>query len=133
HDEARELVSYHGIAAADRAASGGERGQIARIAGRIGERDRAALVGEHGHGDLPSLAQTADQVGPWHAGLLEEDLAELALSGNLPQWAYRHTGGVELDQDERDPAVAVLRIGARQDEDPVGPGAEGRPDLLAVE
>src|SRR3989454_12800524 len=39
---------------------------------------------------------------------------------------------VELHEEEGDAAVAVLRVGAREDDDPVGPRAEGGPHLLAA-
>src|SRR2546425_1239666 len=40
---------------------------------------------------------------------------------------------VELHEEEGDAAVAVLRVGAREDDDPVGPRAEGGPHLLAAQ
>src|SRR5262249_6668167 len=91
------------------------------------------LVREHGHRDLPALADLSDEMRARHARVLEEDLAELALAGDLPQRSDRHTGRVELDQDERDAAVAVFRVGAGEDEDPVRPRPERRPDFLSVQ
>src|SRR5262245_21510355 len=107
--------------------------QIAREALGVGERAGAALVGEDRHRDPPALADLADQVLLRHAGVLEEDLAELALAGDLAQRPHRDAGGVELAEDERDAAVAVPRIGAAEHEDPVGPWTESGPHLLAVQ
>ena len=72
----------------------------------------AALVGEHGHRDAPAFADLADQMFAWHARVLEEHLAELALAGDLAQRPHGDAGRVELAEHERDAAVAVLRIGA---------------------
>ena len=107
--------------------------QVAREALRVGERAGAALVGEDGHRDAPAFADLADQVLLRDAGVLEEYLAELALAGDLSQRTYGHARRVELAQHERDAAVAVLRIGAAEDEDPVRPRPERGPDLLPVE
>src|SRR5262249_11094933 len=115
------------------AAGGGEQVEVAAEAYRVGERRGAALVGEHGHGDAPALADLADQVLLGDARVLEEDLAELALAGDLTERPPGEAGRVELAQDEGDPAVAVLRIGTAQDEDPVGPGTERGPHLLPVQ
>src|SRR5262245_50171496 len=68
-----------------------------------------------------------------HARVLEEHLAELALAGDLAQRTHRDARRVELAQHERDAAVTVLRVGAAEDEDPVGPGSERGPDLLSVQ
>src|SRR5206468_5570703 len=38
-----------------------------------------------------------------------------------------------LHEQERDAAVAVLRVGAREHEDPIGPRPEGSPNLLTVD
>src|SRR6185295_238630 len=67
------------------------------------------------------------------AHVLEEDLTELALAGDLAETPDHHAGCVELHQDERDAAVAILRVGTREDEDPIGPRTERRPHLLAVQ
>src|SRR5213078_2385146 len=100
---------------------------------RVGERPDAPLVAEDGHGDAPALAGLPHQVLARHARVLEEDLAELALAGDLAERAHAHARRVELHEEEGDAAVAVLRVGACEDEDPVGPRAEGGPHLLAVE
>ena len=63
----------------------------------------------------------------------KKHLAELALAGDLTQWPHRHAGRVELHEQERYATVAVFRICAGEHEDPIGPRAERRPHLLAVD
>src|SRR5439155_24237606 len=99
----------------------------------MGERGASALVREYRHRDLPPLADLADQVHARHSRVLEEDLAELTLTGNLAKRPDRHAGRVKLHEQERDAAVAVLRVGAREHEDPIGPRPERRPNLLTVD
>src|SRR4029077_17405661 len=106
---------------------------VAAEAHGVGERRGAALVGQHRHGDAPALADLADQVVLRHPRVLEEDLAELALAGDLPERSDGDARRVQLAEHEGDAAVAVLRIGATEDEDPGGPGTEGGPDLLPVQ
>src|SRR5215469_12963599 len=83
--------------------------QVAREALRVGEGAGSALVRQHRHGDPPALADLADEVLLRHPSVLEEDFTELALAGDLPQRPHGHAGRVELAEDERDAAVAVLR------------------------
>src|SRR5207253_5573598 len=128
-----ELLAHGGAGAAELPAGRRELREIASIARRVGERPDAALVAEDGHGDAPPLADLTDQVLARHARVLEEDLAELALAGDLAERAHADARRVELHEEEGDAAVAVLRVGAREDEDPVGPRAEGGPHLLPVQ
>src|SRR5207245_1302888 len=128
-----ELLAHRGPRTPELPAGGREPREIASIAGGVGERPDAALVAEDGHGDAPPLADLTDQVLARHARVLEEDLAELALAGDLAERAHADARRVELHEEEGDAAVAVLRVGAREDEDPVGRRAEGGPHLRAVQ
>src|SRR5207245_5086155 len=127
--EPRELLADRRTRAAQCAAGFGEQSEVACVARGMGERGTPALVREDGHGDLPAFADLADQVHARHARILEENLAELALTGDLSERPDRHAGRVELHEKERDAAVTILRVGAGEHEDPVGPRPERRPNL----
>src|SRR5262249_41914410 len=131
--EPAELLAHRAPVAAELAAGGREALEVAAVAHRRREPDGAALEGEHGHGDAPAVADLSDEGLARDARVLQEHLAELALARDLPQRPHRDAGRVELAEDERDAAVAVLRVGPCEDEDPVRPGAERGPDLLPVQ
>ena len=64
-------------------------------------------------------------------GPAEKNLTELRLPGNLPDGSDVDSLLMERNQKEGDPSVAVIRIGASQDKDPIRPGSESGPHLLA--
>ena len=99
------------------------------------EAERAALVQQRRHRDLPAVADLAEQVLLRHLHVGEEDLVELRLAGDLHERPHLDARRVHVD----DHVGEVLRSAARPgspsaDEDAVvGDVRERRPDLLAVD
>ena len=69
-----------------------------------------------------------------HLDVREEDLVELGLAGDLAQRPHLDAGRVHVDEQVRQPGVALaVRVAARDEDAPVGDVRERRPDLLAVD
>ena len=86
------------------------------------------------HGDLPAAADLAEQVVAGHLDVVEEDLVELGVAGDLPQRAHLDAVSVHVD-DHVGEALVPLGVGVRAaDQDAeVGDVRVRRPDLLAVD
>ena len=84
------------------------------------------------HAGDPAVVLGADAVGLRHAHVVEEDLAELGLAGDLPQRLHGHAGRLHVHDHGRDALVAGrIGIGAREEPDVVGDQRVRGPDLLA--
>src|SRR6266849_3608732 len=94
---------------------------------------RPAFVREDAHRDLPAGAgRTHHHLGR-HAHVLEEDLRELRVAGDLPQGAHADARAPHVDQEEADAMVLRrLGLGAAEEEAPVGDVGVAGPHLLAV-
>ena len=89
---------------------------------------------ERRHRHLPALSLLAEPVGVRHLDVVEEDLVELGLSGDLPQWAHLDSGRVHVHDQVREVVVPPrVRIALRDQDAEVGDVRERRPDLLAVD
>ena len=101
---------------------------------REGEAERAALVQQRRHRDLPAAADLADHVLDGHLDAGEEDLVELRLAGDLAERPHLDAGSLHVDDQVRQPRVAHGGGIAAGDEDaPVCDVGVGRPHLLAVD
>ena len=97
-------------------------------------REHVALVGERRERHAPALVDLADHVGRGHAHVLEEDLVELGLAGDLAERPDGDARRLHVDQDERDALVlGRARIGAHEEEAPFRHVRHAGPDLLAVD
>ena len=122
--------------------------RIARRAVRLGDGDdllqlalepelnaeggHASLESEQAHRHPPASVHLADDVVARGARAVEEHLAELRRAGELHDRPDLDTCLAHGTEDERDPLVLRRRrIGATDDEAPVGPMGERRPHLLA--
>ncbi len=98
------------------------------------EPEREALVHQRGQAHLPAVVDLAEHLRLVHAHVVEEDLVELRVAGDLLERLHRHAGRLHVEQEVRD--ALVLRrvgIGAREQHHPVGDVRERRPHLLAVD
>ena len=107
---------------------------------RLGQVDHGVEVGPHAdgeaggadplgaeraHGDEPALALAAEPVVDRHAGVVEEDLAEHLLAGDVADRADVDARRLEVD-DERGDAVVLAtlgdggRVGAHEEQAPLG-------------
>jgi hypothetical protein len=72
-----------------------------------------AALAEQRHGDRPSVIDPAKHVLLRAAGLAEEDLVELALTGHHADWADFHPRLAHRHKQERDaPVFGRVRVGA---------------------
>ena len=103
------------------------------VAAGVAQLLRLALVAEDGHGDAPALTGCADHVGGRHAGAVEGDLAELAGDAvDHLERALLDAGLVHADGERRQALVLRdVRVGAGQQEAPVGQVRVARPHLVA--
>ena len=86
---------------------------------------------ERRHHHRPPLVDLAHDVGARHPDLVEEDLVEPRLPGDLDQRSDGDAGALHVDEEERQPAVLGRRgIGADDQDAPVGVLREAGPDLL---
>src|SRR5215510_10018566 len=103
------------------------------VPGHTPERVRAPLVAERGLRDLPALVEAADEIRLLGARVGHEDLGEERAAGDLLERPHLDTGLAHVEKDARDaPVLGHLRIGAAEQDTPVGDGPARRPDLLAV-
>src|SRR5262249_17237121 len=92
---------------------------------------RAALVGERRHGDLPASIHVPDDVSTRYGHGVEEYLAELGRSGDLPERPDRDTGTLHVEDEVGQAAVLrQRRIRAREENAPAGELRVARPHLL---
>src|SRR5262249_58846200 len=105
-----------------------------RVARPPPQRVPATLVRERRLSDLPALAEAADEVALLDTGARHEHLAELLVARHLLERSHVHARLTDVDEEARDPTMlGDARVGARQQQPPVGDGAVRRPDLLAVD
>ncbi len=92
---------------------------------------RAPLVGQRRVRHAPTLVLRTDDVADRDLDVVEEDLVELALTGDLAQRADLDAGRVHGDRQHRDPLVVGRgRIGPDERDAPVGKACVRRPHLL---
>ena len=102
---------------------------------RSGEREaeRAALVQQRRHRDLPALAFLAEPVRHRHLDVVEEDLVELRLARDLPERPHLDAGRVHVDDQVGQVAIPRrVRVALRDEDAKVCDVGERRPDLLPV-
>src|SRR5213593_990038 len=105
-----------------------------RVARDAPEGVRAALEAERGLRDLPPLVQATDEIAPIGAGVGHEDLGEERGAGDLPERADLDARLAHVEEEARDALVLWrLRVGAGEQDPPVGDGPARGPDLLAVD
>ncbi len=130
----RDALAHAAVAVAVLARVGDEAAD--RNVERGGEREaeRAALVQQRRHGDLPALALLAEAVRDRHLDVAKEDLVELRLAGDLAQRAHLDAGRMHVDDEVREALVPrCARIAERDEDAVVGDVRERRPHLLAVD
>ena len=137
---AGDLVAHQRVVGrADAVRPGGLRGLDQPAQQRLeprgeAEAEGAALVQQRGHGHRPAVARLAQDRLARHPDVGEVDLVELRVTGDLPQRPHLDAGGVHVDQQVGQPAVPVgVRVGADDEDAPVGDVRVGRPHLLAVD
>jgi hypothetical protein len=99
-----------------------------------GERCGTALVSQRVHRDLPPIAALAEEVLLGHDDVVEEELAELRVAGDLGHGPQLDAGRAHVHDQHRDAAVrghGLIRAG----EHPAPPRelAPGHPCLLSTE
>src|SRR5215211_3578141 len=97
-------------------------------------RGGAALVTERVHRDLPAVAELAEEVRLGNDDVVEEQLAELGVAGDLRHRPQLDARRAHVDEQHRD--LAVLRLGvvrARQHAAPAGELPPRDPGLLPAD
>ena len=85
------------------------------------------------HGDLPAVADTTDDHVLVAHGIGEEGLVEFGTAGDLHDRTDFDPGLIHRHEEVAEPGMAFgARLGAGDDEDPVGELGQRRPDLLPV-
>ena len=98
------------------------------------EAEGEALVHQRGEPDRPAVVDAAQHLRLVHAHVVEEDLVELGVAGDLLERLHRDAGRVHVEQEVGDALVlGRVGIGAGQQHHPVGDVGERRPHLLAVD
>ena len=93
-----------------------------------------AFVGKRVERDLPALSALAQEVLAGHDDVLEEQLAELRVTGDLRHRSHLHARRLHIDDQEGDPPMPRLRwLGAREHAAPPRVLAPGGPRLLAAD
>src|SRR5215218_54810 len=98
------------------------------------QRGGAALVTERVHRDLPAVAELAEEVRLGNDDVVEEQLAELGVAGDLRHRPQLDARRAHVDEQHRD--LAVLRLGvvrARQHAAPAGELPPRDPGLLPAD
>ncbi len=94
----------------------------------------AALETGRRHRDLPALVQIAQERILRHEDVFEKHLAELGVSGDLPDGFDTHARAAHVHQQKTQALVpGCLGIRSRQHEAPIRTVGERRPDLVAVQ
>src|SRR5262245_4378724 len=97
------------------------------------EGQEIALVGERRDRDRPAFVELSDEVLDWHANVVEEDLVELGLAGDLAQRPHRDARRLHVDQQEADALVfGGAGVGPYEQKAPVGDVGHAGPHFLAV-
>src|SRR4051794_17110430 len=97
------------------------------------ERGGPAFVSERVHGDLPSVAASAEQVLLRHHDVVQEQLAELGVAGDLRHRPHFEARRAHLHDQHRDPAVpGRVRVRAGEHAAPARELPPGDPRLLAA-
>src|SRR5712692_5834751 len=95
---------------------------------------RASLVQQRGHRHGPAVAGLAKDLRLRHHNVLEEDLVELGVAGDLHEWPHLDAWALHVDQQVGE---AVARVGllalAGHEHAPLGYVRQRRPHLLAVD
>ena len=127
-----------GSSAARAAVDAGLRGQRAEpleAVGDLGDRaegEPGALVHQRRDRHRPAVADPADDVGVGDPRLLDEDLVELALAGDLDQRLGLDPVLLHVHQEVGEALVlGGVGVGAGDEHAPLGVLGEGGPDLLA--
>ena len=95
------------------------------------EGEPGALVHQRRDRHLPAVADPADHVLVGDPGLLDEQLVELALAGDLDQWAHLHPLLLHVHQEVGEALVlGRVGVGAGDQHAPLGELRQCRPDLL---
>ena len=89
-----------------------------------------AFIGQGGAGQLPAPVDLPHHAVIRDEHVVEEDLVEHRVAGDLPQRTRVDAGRRHVDQEVRDPAVLGVPIGASQADPPVSLAGLGRPHLL---
>ena len=98
------------------------------------EAERAALVEERRHRDVPAAADLADHVLERHLDAAQEDLVELGLARDLAQRPHLDAGRVHVDDQVGEAGVALrVGVGAGEEDAEVRDVRVRRPDLLPVD
>ena len=96
--------------------------------------ERGALMHQGSDGDVPAIAHLAEHIFSGHADIAEEQLAEFALAGHLPQRPDFDAGRFHVHQDVSESFVfRGIRIGAGEERAPIGCPAVTGPNFLAVD
>ncbi len=97
-----------------------------------GEAEPGALVHQRRQRHLPAVADAADDVRVGDPGLLDEELVELRLAGDLAQRADLDGVLLHVHQEVGEALVlGGLAVGARDEHAPLGVLGAAGPDLLA--
>ncbi len=93
-----------------------------------------ALVHQRGDRHLPAVAFLAEHVAVRNAHVVQEDLVELGLGGDLVEGAHVDAGALHVEQEVRQPFVLrQVGVAAGDEHAPLGDVRQGGPHLLAVE
>src|SRR5256884_13247 len=135
HLRAHDGIIYQALAAARELLGGpDELGEGDRVARDAAEGAGAALVAERGLRDLPPLVEAADEIPLLGARVGHEDLREERGAGDLLERTHLDAWLAHVEEHARDALVlGRLRVGAREQDPPVGDRPARGPDLLAVD
>ena len=130
-----QALAHVGVAAGVGIGGDGAREAILLVAHALrAQADGHALEHQRGQRRAPAVVDLADDRVGGQAHVVEEDLVELRLAGDLAQAADGHALGVHRQDEHRQALVLVLLgVGARQQQAVGGELRVGRPHLLAVE
>ena len=110
----------------------GRREQIVEAAADVGvRRHRHPLVRQRGAGEPPAAVDRADHAVVGHEDVVDEDLVEQRVAGDLAQRADVDALGLHVDEEVRDALVVRgIRVRAGEADAPIRLARKGSPDLL---